>query len=136
MHWQYKAAVQRILSLVPGGERVNYLLQRRVTRKLPAGDGQFFLHFGQAIRHVRALAEHGERQVDVIRAYEFGAGWDLIGPLSLFVEAGFSTIDEALYTPDAEQRAQLRKLSLAPRFAGAYTVEELEPNAMEVIART
>ena len=303
MRWQYKAAVQKILSLVPGGERLNYLLQRRVTRKLPAGDGQFFLHFDQATQHVRALSEHGERQVDVIRAYEFGAGWDLIGPLSLwalgvpqqvlvdidahlrlelvnhsiaqlarhhdaleeragrslrraesspvgsladlrdrfgidyqapcdardtgltagsfdlisstftlehiprddiaailrecgrllaeggilscsidmndhyafddprisvynflrysdrrwrfvnsslhyqnrlrardyrdlFAEAGLSTIDEALYTPDAEQRAQLRKLSLAPRFAGAYSVEELEPSSMVVIAST
>src|ERR671913_462734 len=84
MRWQYKAAVQKTLSFVPGGERLNYLLQRHVTKGLPAGDGQFFLHFDQAAGHVRGLAEHGKPQVDVSRAYEFGAGWDLIGPLSMW----------------------------------------------------
>lgn len=80
MRWQCKAAVQKTLSLVPGGERANHLLQRHVTKKLPADDRQFLLHFDEAARHVRACA----RQPQLIRAYEFGAGWDLIGPLSLW----------------------------------------------------
>jgi SAM-dependent methyltransferase len=80
MRWQYKAAVQKTLSLVPGGERVNHLLQRTVTKRLPAGDRQFLLHFDEAARHVRACA----RRPQDVRAYEFGAGWDLIGPLSLW----------------------------------------------------
>jgi SAM-dependent methyltransferase len=53
----------------------------------------------------------------------------------LFAEAGLSTIDEVLYSPDAEQRGELRKLSLAPRFARAYAFDELEPNAMVIVAR-
>lgn len=86
MRWQYKAAVQKSLSLIPrgGGEPANYVLQRYVTKKLPAPDDHFFLHFDQTARHVHIYSEHGERQLDSVRAYEFGAGWHLIGPLSLW----------------------------------------------------
>jgi hypothetical protein len=86
MRWQCKVAVQKTLSLIPGagGERANYLLQRRVSKKLPADDDQFFLHFDESVRHVRVFNEHGARRHDRIRAYEFGAGWDLVGPLSLW----------------------------------------------------
>jgi SAM-dependent methyltransferase len=85
MRWQYKVAVQKTLSLLPGGERANYLLQRHVTKKLPASDAQFFLHFNESVRHIAAFEAHGQRPVQDARTYEFGAGWDLIGPLSLWV---------------------------------------------------
>jgi SAM-dependent methyltransferase len=84
MRWQYKAAVQKALSLVPQGERLNYVLQRHVSKKLPASDRQFFLHFEQARYHVDQYAEYGPRPLKDATAYEFGAGWDLIGPLSLW----------------------------------------------------
>lgn len=86
MRWQYKVAAQKTLSLIPGtaGERANYFLQRHVTKKLPASQGQFFLHFDEAVRHVRHYEAHGKRPWASVRAYEFGAGWDLIGPLSLW----------------------------------------------------
>lgn len=35
MHWKVKAATFRALSLLPFGERMHYLLQRRVTREWP-----------------------------------------------------------------------------------------------------
>jgi len=110
MRWQYKVAVQKALSLAPGGERANYLLQRHVTRKLPAGDGQFFLHFDETARHARGFAEHGRSQADVARAYEFGAGWDLIGPLSLWA-LGIS--QQVLADIDAHVRLDLVNHSLA-----------------------
>lgn len=86
MRWEHKVAVQKTLSLLPGGgaERANYLLQRRVTKKLPASEHQFLLHFDEAARHLGDCAAHGRRPVETISAYEFGAGWNLIGPLSLW----------------------------------------------------
>jgi len=108
MRWQYKVAVQKALSFAPRGEQANYLLQRHVTRKLPAGDEQFFLHFDETARHARGFAEHGGRQAGV-RAYEFGAGWDLIGPLSLWA-LGIS--QQVLVDIDAHVRLELVNHSL------------------------
>jgi SAM-dependent methyltransferase len=110
MRWQYKAAVQKTLDLVPGGEHANYLLQRHVTRKLPADDRQFFLHFDEAARHVRGFEEHGEQHVEAIRAYEFGAGWDLIGPLSLWA---LGVSQQVLVDIDAHVRFALVNHSIA-----------------------
>lgn len=84
MRWQVKAAVQKGLSVLPRGEELNYVLQRKVTRKLPAGDDQFFLHAGEAVRHLQAWERHAGGAVSDVRAYEFGAGWDLIGQLTLW----------------------------------------------------
>jgi SAM-dependent methyltransferase len=70
--------VQDVLSVVPKGEALNYLLQRHVTHGLPAPDGLFRMHVDEAERHLRVLREQGG-ELGVL--YEFGAGWDLIGPL-------------------------------------------------------
>jgi SAM-dependent methyltransferase len=79
-----KAAVQRALSAVPGGDRANYFLQRRVTRQIPRSEAHFRLHAKETIRHVRALRRHApELDLAASSAYEFGAGWDLITPLLL-----------------------------------------------------
>lgn len=84
MRWQLKAATQKAISLLPQPQRLNYVLQRKVTRSLPASDTQFLLHFDEAVRHARDYERHGGRALEAARAYEFGAGWDLIGPLSLW----------------------------------------------------
>ena len=84
MRWIVKAAVQGTLSHVPRGAAVNYLLQRHVTRNLPASDGVFRMHVEEARNHFRALRRHApalDPQDAVL--YEFGAGWDLVGPLTL-----------------------------------------------------
>jgi hypothetical protein len=54
----------------------------------------------------------------------------------LFAQAGLSTVEAVIHTPDAEHRKRLRSLPLAPPFAHAYTLDELEPSAMRVIATT
>ena len=79
MRWQAKALVQRALSGLPGGPRVNYFLQRRVTRSLPRSRADFDRHVEEAERHLAAFGDRGRPG----RAFEFGAGWDLIGPLVL-----------------------------------------------------
>jgi hypothetical protein len=82
VRWQVKAGVQKAISLLPEPQRYNYVLQRRVTRSLPAPDGQLRLHAREALRHVRAYEAHGARPLGEVRAFEYGAGWDLIGPIT------------------------------------------------------
>ncbi len=84
MRWLAKAALQRGLSLLPGqGERLNYVLQRRVLRSFPLGDNALRQKFARALTHARAYEEYG-RGVPLAEAtfYEFGAGWDLAIPLA------------------------------------------------------
>lgn len=55
-----------------------------VTKRLPPSDKQFFLHFDESVRHVRNHERFGRQRPEGVRAYEFGAGWDLVGPLGLW----------------------------------------------------
>jgi SAM-dependent methyltransferase len=77
-----KATVQRGLGLLPQGERLNYVLQRRVLRTLPLGDEPFLGKVERAVQHFTAFREHGRpRAPEDAVFYEFGAGWDLVIPL-------------------------------------------------------
>ena len=83
MRWLAKAGLQRGLGLLPQGERLNYLFQRRVLRSLPAGDAALRRKFARALQHLGVYREHGPG-VPAGEAcfYEFGAGWDLAIPLA------------------------------------------------------
>jgi len=82
--WRYKALLQSVLSFVPAGDRLNYLFQRRVTRNLPVDDSKFAEIVSLARRHVELLTRQGRQSIADATFYEFGAGWDLIIPLSLY----------------------------------------------------
>ncbi|MDQ2910832.1 MAG: class I SAM-dependent methyltransferase [Actinomycetota bacterium] len=83
MRWLAKAALQRGLGLLPQGERLNYVFQRRVLRSLPASESVFRRKFARALQHLRVYEEHGPGTPAAEACfYEFGAGWDLAIPLS------------------------------------------------------
>lgn len=81
MRWTVKAAIQNALTIVPGGRRMNHLLQRKVTHTLPGDDAHFRLKARKAFWHLETLKNHLDVAADRARCYEFGAGWDLIVPL-------------------------------------------------------
>jgi SAM-dependent methyltransferase len=83
MRWLAKAALQRGLGVLPEGERLNYVFQRRVLRSLPAGDAALRQKFSRALQHLGAYEEHGPGlPPGEATFYEFGAGWDLAIPLA------------------------------------------------------
>ncbi|MDP8911707.1 MAG: class I SAM-dependent methyltransferase [Actinomycetota bacterium] len=85
MKWVAKALVQSAFSYVPGGERLNYVLQRHVFKSLPGSDAVFRGKLARAFRHFEAFREHGpKRDPSEAVFYEFGAGWDLIVPLAYY----------------------------------------------------
>jgi SAM-dependent methyltransferase len=78
MRWALKALTQQALSRLPHGERLNYVLQRRVLGSLPASEGAFRNKADRAFQHFDAFVELGpQRPVGEAVFYEFGAGWDL-----------------------------------------------------------
>lgn len=87
MRWLAKAAIQGGLSLVPGGRQANYFLQRNVSRRLPRSGADFDFHAATAARHLAAL-DRSRPGIDraSLHCYEFGAGWDLIGPISMWAQ--------------------------------------------------
>ena len=82
MKWLLKASSQKALSALPRADALNYLLQHRVTRSLPASDAAFRQKFTYALQHFAAFREHSTTQPSDAAFYEFGTGWDLVIPLA------------------------------------------------------
>jgi SAM-dependent methyltransferase len=84
MRWLLKAATHNVLSYLPRGETLNYVLQSRVTNTLPLSNDGFRRKAARAVQHRRAYGEHDPGpEFASAQLYEFGAGWDLIVPLTL-----------------------------------------------------
>ena len=84
MRWVAKAVLQSALSHAPGGERLNYVLQRRVLRTLPLSVAGFRAKASRALEHFDAFREFVGTEPADAAFYEFGAGWDLIIPLTYY----------------------------------------------------
>jgi SAM-dependent methyltransferase len=83
MRWLAKAFVQKSMSYLPRSDDLNYVLQHRVYRSLPAGDAHARTKFARARQQYETFLEHAAVE-NPARAvfYEFGVGWDLRVPLS------------------------------------------------------
>jgi SAM-dependent methyltransferase len=84
MNWKYKALLQLAFSNVPFGEHMNYFCQRRVTKSLHTGDAKFVSIVSYAKEHIDVVQQCYDRQIRDAIFYEFGAGWNLIGPLAFY----------------------------------------------------
>jgi SAM-dependent methyltransferase len=83
MKWLAKALVQKTLSYAPRSDAVNYFMQRRVLKSLPANDAHVRQKFTRALQHYETFAEHGGGDNPSSAVfYEFGVGWDLLVPLA------------------------------------------------------
>jgi SAM-dependent methyltransferase len=76
-----KAAIQTLLSVVPGGAAMNYALQRHVTKTLPVSDNELAAQVGKARRNIAAFERWRNKPIGELHLFEFGAGWDLLVPL-------------------------------------------------------
>lgn len=83
MHWLAKSALQNAIGVLPRAEEWNYLMQRRVTKRLPRDRDEFDFHAEMALEQWRlVLPLLPEARRANAHFYEFGAGWDLIIPLT------------------------------------------------------
>jgi SAM-dependent methyltransferase len=84
VRWLAKAMLQDVLSHTPGGERLNYVLQRRVLHTLPLSAEGFRRKAERALEHFAAFREFVGVEPATASFYEFGAGWDLTIPLMYY----------------------------------------------------
>jgi predicted SAM-dependent methyltransferase len=66
-------------------------MQRYVTKSLPQSEKAFKARWDKAIKHRDIFTKFANKPIENANCYEFGAGWDLMFPLS-FSALGFSNI--------------------------------------------
>ncbi|MDR0390731.1 MAG: class I SAM-dependent methyltransferase [Planctomycetaceae bacterium] len=66
-------------------------MQRYITKSLPQSEEQFKSRWNSVIKHYNIFTRLSDKPVEDANCYEFGAGWDLMFPLS-FSALGFSNI--------------------------------------------
>ena len=80
MRWILKAVLQKGISACPCSEGVNYFFQSKLAKSLPWPKQKFMWRVEHALNHFNEL-EKRNPNINSVRGYEFGAGWDLIVPL-------------------------------------------------------
>ena len=85
MKWILKAAVQKVISLLPFSEELNYFFQANITRSIPVSEKEIVEGRGtRAAEHLDIIRKHSGLDINTILFYEFGAGWDLVIPLTFY----------------------------------------------------
>lgn len=83
MNWKLKGLTQSALSHLPAATSLNYLGQKFITR--PHNPEPIVKDRLEKARwFVRQFSAYGEADLTNARFFEFGAGWDLAGPLALY----------------------------------------------------
>jgi SAM-dependent methyltransferase len=83
MKWVLKAVIQKAISVLPNPERANYFFQRRALKSFPLPRREFVWRVEHALNHSKAIQAHFHGLAG-LRGYEFGAGWDMIIPLTYY----------------------------------------------------
>lgn len=82
--WKVKAAVQKGISLVPGGRNINYFLQRHVTKGARLNQQYIEDKLDHVRRHLSAWRDHAPESIDPPEsALELGTGWFPVIPIAM-----------------------------------------------------
>jgi predicted SAM-dependent methyltransferase len=87
MNWIFKVMVQHAFSRLPFGEKLNYFGQRYIVKRLPLSKGEFIGRINIAFRNFNSYSKYNRCNTPADRAifFEFGAGWDMVIPLSHYL---------------------------------------------------
>ncbi len=83
MNFKYKCILQNVFSKIPKGEILNYFFQKFVTHTLPVSKDSFLNKVGLSHAHYLKFCDYNSLKENSQKYYEFGAGWDLISPISM-----------------------------------------------------
>jgi SAM-dependent methyltransferase len=81
MDWRGKALAFRVLDAAPRGDRLYYLLQKRVTKTVPRPLSPTQATARRFMDHLAAARRQAPGDLSQRTLFEFGAGWDLYGNL-------------------------------------------------------
>lgn len=83
MNFKYKCFLQNIFSLFPNSETLNYFFIKYVTKSLPPNNEYFLNKVDVAFQHYQNFLNYNQLQSNGKKYYEFGAGWNLLIPLTI-----------------------------------------------------
>jgi len=104
MNWRLKAIVQKTISYLPAGYKVNYLFQKYITKGVVLSDDYFYDRLDHAKRHIGHYQEN-IAPLEGKTTLELGTGWYPVVPISNFL-CGADTI----YTVDITPLTNLKKI--------------------------
>lgn len=85
MKWLLKAFIQQTIALLPGSERLNYFFQNKISKNLPVSDETLEEKITLAARRTDLFLKFGGGiPLNEAHFLEFGAGWDMLGPLTMY----------------------------------------------------
>jgi hypothetical protein len=82
--WKQKAIVQKTISFLPFGNKINYLFQKYVTKGVYLNDEYFYDRLSHATSHLSAFSKYWEKAAPA-SSLEIGTGWYPIVPLAFFL---------------------------------------------------
>jgi hypothetical protein len=84
MNWKLKALAQFAVSTLPHATTLNYWGQKFITRSHSNLATSVADRLDKARWFVQQFAAHEVGELKEAQFFEFGAGWDLAGPLALY----------------------------------------------------
>lgn len=78
-----KIFLQKFFSALPNGEKLNYQLQKKITKTLPISDSDFIKKTETAQSHLENYKKYSSSDTLPKNYYEFGAGYDLVIPITM-----------------------------------------------------
>jgi len=107
--WVIKAIIQKGISFLPFGHRVNFLFQKYVTKGVNLSDEYFEGRLDHARNHYAYFRKYS--QVDKFSHLEIGTGWYPVVPIGLFLQGAdaITTIDLVRYTNEDRFRTTVQK---------------------------
>lgn len=81
--WVLKAVIQKVISWLPGSQRLNFFFQKYITKGVRLSDQYFSDKLGHAIDHLKYYKQHGS--VANFTALELGSGWYPVVPVALYL---------------------------------------------------
>ncbi|MBK6538737.1 MAG: hypothetical protein IPG09_13490 [Ignavibacteria bacterium] len=84
MNFKYKAYIQKFLSAIPDGEKLNYFFQKYITNSLPISNEDLSEKTDTVLLHFNKFRKYNkEVNIGNCRYYEFGSGYDLVIPIGI-----------------------------------------------------
>jgi predicted SAM-dependent methyltransferase len=83
MDYKLKIKIQNAISNLPNSQKINYILQKYVTKSLPISFDEFRTKIQTVKTHYDNLKKFGKNPVIDSVYYEIGAGYDMIIPISM-----------------------------------------------------
>lgn len=125
--WHLKAFVQKTISFLPGGNGINFLFQKYITKGVFLTDEYFLDRMEHAKEHLDAFKHHSK--VELQSTLELGTGWYPVVPISMFLSGA-----ERVITLDISKLCNKERLTTTLEMFSKYIADRKLENYISIRA--